>query len=101
MKLVQIYLPRCDNTGRRFPASSFERERQRLLDRFGGMTAYTQAPAVGLWKDGPKAKRDELIIFEVLIRRVDRKWWTDYRYKLQKRFRQKQLLVRVLDEKLL
>jgi hypothetical protein len=101
MKLVQIYLPRGDNTGRRFPASAFARERQRLVDRFGGMTAYTQAPAVGLWKDGPKAKRDELIIFEVLIRRVDRKWWTDYRYKLQKRFRQKELLVRVQDVKLL
>jgi hypothetical protein len=101
MKLVQIYLPRYDNVGRRFPASAYARERQRLVERFGGMTAYTQAPAIGLWKDGPKAKRDELIIFEVLIRRVDRKWWTAYRFKLQKRFRQKKLLVRSQDVRML
>ena len=101
MKLVQIYLPRYDNAGRRFPAAAYSRERQRLVERFGGMTAYTQAPAVGLWKDGPKTKRDELIIFEVLIRRVDRKWWMDYRYKLQKRFTQKDLLVRFQDVRVL
>ena len=101
MKLVQIFLPRYDNRGRRFPASAYARERQSLVDRFGGMTAYAQAPAVGLWKNGPATKRDELIIFEVLMRRVDRKWWMAYPYKLQKRFRQKELLVRSQDVKVL
>src|SRR4051812_28125859 len=101
MKLVQIFLPRYDNLGRRFPPALYARQRQRLVERFGGMTAHTQAPAVGLWKDGPKTKRDELVIFEVMVSRVDRKWWTEYRYKLQKLFKQKELLVRFHDVKVL
>ena len=101
MKPVQIFLPRYDNDGRRFPAALFARERQCLIERFDGMTTYTRSPAQGWWKDGPQIKRHELIIFEVIIRRVDRKWWMAYRYKLQKRFRQKELLVRVQDVKVL
>jgi len=46
-------------------------------------------------------KRDDLVIFEVMIRRVDRKWWMDYRHRLEKRFKQKTLLVRVQDVKVL
>jgi hypothetical protein len=101
MKLVQIFLPRYDNRGRRFSAALYARERDCLVERFGGLTAHVQAPAVGLWMDGPKTKRDELIIFEVMVPRVDRKWWMEYRYKLQKRFKQKQLLVRFQDVKVL
>jgi hypothetical protein len=101
MKLVQIFLPRYDNGGRRLAATLFARERERLIERYGGLTAYTRAPAVGLWKDGPKTKRDEIVIFEVMIRSVDRKWWTDYRNKLRKRFRQKEVLIRIQDVKLL
>jgi len=101
MKLVQIFLPRYDNGGRRLAAALFARERERLIERYGGLTAYTRAPAVGLWKDGPTIKRDEIVIFEVMIRSVDRKWWSDYRNKLRKRFRQKEVLIRIQDVKLL
>jgi hypothetical protein len=48
-------------------------------------------------EDGAQTKRDDIIIFEVMVRRVDRKWWGEYRYKLQKRFKQKELLVRAQD----
>jgi hypothetical protein len=99
MKLVQLFLPLYANTGRRIPAALFARERERLVERFGGLTAFTQAPATGLWKDGPKLKRDEVVIFEVMIRRVDRRWWSHYRHALQKRFKQKDLLIRVTDVK--
>ena len=101
MKLVQIFLPRYDNRGQRFPAALYARERDRLLERFGGVTAYTQNRAHGLWKDKGRTHRDSIIIFEVLLRRVDRKWWLAYRHRLQKRFRQKELLVRVQDAKVL
>jgi hypothetical protein len=101
MKLVQIFLPRYDNEGKRILPGVFAQERLRLVERFGGMTAHTQAPAIGLWKDGSKTKRDDIVIFEVMVRRVDRKWWMDYRHKLQKRFRQKEVLVRAQDVKTL
>jgi hypothetical protein len=42
---------------------------------------------------------EDLVIFEVMIRRVDRKWWSEYRHRLQERFKQKDLLVRVQDIK--
>jgi hypothetical protein len=83
------------------PKGLFSRERDLLVERFGGLTAHVQAPATGLWRTGQRVKRDDLVIFEVMIRRVDRKWWMDYRYRLEKRFKQKALLVRVQDVKVL
>jgi hypothetical protein len=94
-------LPLYGSNGRRFPAALYARERDRLVERFGGLTAHVQSPAQGLWKDGRHVKRDEIVIFEVMVRRVDRKWWAEYRFRLQKRFKQKELLVRVQDIKIL
>lgn len=101
MRLVQLFLPLYDNVGKRFPAIFYSRERERLVERFGGMTAHMQAPVKGLWKTESKTKRDDLVIFEVMVRKVDRKWWSHYRHQLQKRFRQKELLVRCQDVKVL
>jgi hypothetical protein len=89
MKLVQIFLPLYDNAGRRLPKALLSRERERLVERFGGLTTHMRSPAEGLWQTGRRVKRDDLVIFEVMIRRVDRKWWMDYRYRLEKRFKQK------------
>lgn len=101
MKLVQIFLPLYDNKGRRFPARAYAHERDILVDRFGGLTAYMRSPARGLWKDGAATTHDDIVILEVMVRRVDRKWWNNYRHKLQKRFKQKELVVRAQDMKLL
>jgi len=101
MRLVQIFLPVYDNNGRRFPARMYAQERKRLIARFGGLTAYARAPAHGLWKDGARTKRDDIVIFEVMTRKIDSKWWNAYRHELQKRFKQKELLVRAQDVKVL
>ena len=69
MRLVQIFLPLYDNAGKRFPSRLYARERERLVDRFGGMTAYMQAPVKGLWKTESKTRRDDLVIFEVMVRK--------------------------------
>jgi hypothetical protein len=52
MHLVQILLPRADNAGRRFPREDFDRVKQQLASGFDGVTAYLQAPAEGLWRQG-------------------------------------------------
>ena len=102
MKLVQIFLPRYDNNGRRFPPAFYAREREVLAERFGGLTAFTRSPVRGLWKAGAHTtKGDDLVIFEVMVRRLDRKWWNNYRFKLQKCFEQKSLVMRVQDAKLI
>lgn len=47
MYLVEIFLPKRDNEGREFPSGQFSRVRQELVERFGGVTAFTREPAEG------------------------------------------------------
>ena len=101
MELVQIFIPLYDGQGKPFARSLYARERKKLTERFGGLTAYMQAPARGLWKDGGKTKRDDLVIFEVMVPRLKRAWWTKYRRSLERTFKQKELLVRLQKVKLL
>jgi hypothetical protein len=47
MHLVQILLPLNDNDGRALAKDLFETVARELTERFGGVTAYTRAPADG------------------------------------------------------
>jgi hypothetical protein len=103
MYLVQILLPVYDNDGHPFDADDFLRLRTELADRFGGVTAYTRAPARGVWKDDATGAttRDDIVIFEVMTADLDRTWWADFRKHLEQRFRQDSLIVRALTSTLL
>ena len=94
MHLVEIFLPVYDNRGKRFAAALYRAERERLVERFGGLTAHSQSPARGLWSNKGRTEKDELIIFEVMVKKLDRRWWQAYRRRLEKTFKQKELLVR-------
>jgi hypothetical protein len=96
MYLVQFLLPLRDNERRPFLRADFERVRTELTERFGGVTAFLQSPAVGAWKDEGETTRDELVLFEVMTEALDRAWWKDYRAELERRFRQETLVVRAL-----
>ena len=98
MHLIQLLLPVYDNEGRRFPASDFDRVRNELAERFGGVTAFRQAPAEGLWKDeGGAPVRDRVVIFEVMAERLEREWWAGYRAGLERHFRQEKLIIRATE----
>ena len=102
MYLVQILLPLFDNDGHPFEAADYVRLRSELADRFGGVTAYTRAPARGVWKDETgETNRDDIVIFEVMTGELDRAWWTTFRRQLEVRFRQDTLIVRALTSTLL
>jgi hypothetical protein len=96
MHLVQLLLPLYDNEGRRQPEQLFQRVRLELTDRFGGLTAYTRAPASGLWQDDATGatNTDEIVVYEVMAEAVDANWWAAYRVDLERAFRQKELVVR-------
>jgi hypothetical protein len=99
MFLIQFLLPLRDNEGRAFSRAEFERVRTELTDRFGGVTAFLQAPASGAWKDeetGGQTKRDEVVLFELMTESLNRPWWANYRAELEARFRQKAVVVRAL-----
>jgi hypothetical protein len=93
--LVQLLLPLYDNDGGVFPAGYYTTVREELTERFGGLTAYTRAPAQGLWSehDGPPT-RDDIIVYEVMTDALDRPWWGEYRRTLEKRFAQDELVIR-------
>ena len=102
MYLVQILLPLYDNDGHPFEASEYAQLRAELADRFGGVTAYTRAPARGVWiGDTGETTRDDIVIFEVMTPELDRNWWTSFRKHLEDRFRQESLVVRALTSTVL
>lgn len=102
MHLVQLFLPLADNDSRRFPRSMFQEVERELVAQFQGFTAYSRAPANGLWvSPSDDLQRDELVVYEVLAERLDRPWWARYRAKLEAQFRQESILVRATGMELL
>jgi hypothetical protein len=102
MYLVQILLPLYDNEGHAFEAGDYVELRSELADRFGGVTAYTRAPARGVWKDDSgETTRDDIVIFEVMTEDLDLAWWTGFRKDLERRFRQESVIVRALTSTVL
>jgi hypothetical protein len=94
MHLIQLLLPLHDNQHRVFPPAAFEKVREHLTIRFGGVTAFVRSPAVGLWKEGADdVNRDDVVMFEVVTEQLDKAWWANYRQQLQDEFRQEELLV--------
>lgn len=54
----------------------FENVRTQLIERFGGLTAFVQSPALGLWKDaeGGTTTRDDMILIEVMTASLYHVW---------------------------
>jgi hypothetical protein len=94
MYLIQILLPLFDNDGKHFDASLYADVRRELSGRFGGLTAFSRAPAEGLWQDEGQTKHDDIIIMEVMAEGVDPAWWRAYRKGLEARFRQDVIVIR-------
>lgn len=95
MHLVQLFLPLYGNDGERLPKALFDEARRELTERFGGMTAFMRAPALGLWEDAAgDVRRDEVVLFEVVADTLDREWWCAYRRTLERRFGQDELMLR-------
>jgi len=93
--LVQLLLPLASADGKRLPASLYRDVARELTDRFGGMTAYSRAPASGLWEEAEgRTERDDIVVYEVMVDELDARWWGDYRRALERRFAQEELVVR-------
>jgi hypothetical protein len=68
-----------------------------LTERYGGVTAYLRSPASGVWRDeGGEEARDEVVMVEVMVGKLQRQSWAEYRRVLERRFRQAELVVRAL-----
>jgi hypothetical protein len=78
----------------RFEQELYMQVRNELVDRFGGITAYTRAPVHGLWQESEQIVRDDLIIYEIMVETLEEEWWRGYRLILESRFQQQSLVVR-------
>ena len=92
--LVQILLPLRDNAGASFGREDFEKVTAELTEEFGGATAFVRSPAHGLWEKGGSIQQDEVVVIETMVQTHDADWWRRYRERLEKRFRQKSIVVR-------
>jgi hypothetical protein len=93
MHLIQILLPLHDNEGQAFDEQLLRGVRRELLERYGGLTAYVRAPAEGVWQDDRATVHDEIVVVEVMAE-LDRAWWQAFRARLERDFRQDQILIR-------
>lgn len=94
MYLVQILLPIADNAGTPIPNAEWQRVRRTLTRRFGGLTAFTRAPAEGVWSKPAEGGRDDIVVLEVMTEELDRAWWRRYRSELEQRFQQQEVIIR-------
>ena len=94
MHLIQLLLPLYANSGTAFEQKLYTEVRNELVERFGGITAYTRAPVLGVWQENDHIVRDDLIIYEIMVETLEEKWWREYRLLLENRFHQASLVVR-------
>ena len=94
MRLIEIFLPLSNNSGTRFADQYYRDVRKTLTNKFGGLTAFTRSPAEGTEKAQGTERSDELIVFEVMVEKIDRDWWLDYRGELEAKFQQDRILIR-------
>jgi hypothetical protein len=100
--LIQLLLPLHDNERNAFPQEEYTAVRSELTEHFGGITVYTRAPAVGLWKpNGSAPSQEDIVVFEVMSKKLDADWWRQYKHQLEKRFRQEMLVIRAQEMQML
>lgn len=98
MYLIQILLPVQDEHGESYCRTLYSDLARDLTTRFGGLTAYTQAPATGYWEAGPgQAVREPVVIYEVMVEDLERAWWAALRERLEIQFAQSELVVRAQE----
>ena len=101
MHLIQLLLPLYDNEGRKFAPAKLNAVKQFLAKRFGGVTLFKRAPAEGLSRGKGGMKHDQIVVFEVMAERLERRWWGRYRKELEQQFRQDTVLIRAAKTDLL
>src|SRR5688500_20403681 len=95
MVLVEILLPVRDDAGQPFPRQLYDALGRELIERFGGLTAHSRAPAAGLWKeDSGATQRDDIVVYEVMVETLDPAWWAALRGDLEAKIRQDEVVIR-------
>jgi hypothetical protein len=96
MYLVQFLLPVPAEPTDPYLASVAS-VRDELTSQFGGVTAYERSPASGVWAgDDGRVVHDRVVMVEVEVPVLDRRWWSGYRSDLARRFGQEAIMMRAI-----
>jgi hypothetical protein len=102
MVLIQLLLPTNSPHDVGDGPTALTKTREDLAARFSGLTAYTRAPAVGLWTSPEgHSEKDDVVMVEVVADRFDREWWGAFVETLRERFEQEAIHVRALPIEML
>ena len=96
MNLIQILLPVEGKNGEPLPRRTFDDVQAELTERFGGVTAFVNAPAHGIWRKAGSEEHDRVILFEVMTDELDVSWWSEFRERLERAFLQEEVVVRAM-----
>jgi hypothetical protein len=101
MYLVQLLLPVTGTTAEHEAVHAELREE--LIARFGGVTAYSRAPAQGAWKpgEGGGAVHDDVVLIEVVAEHLQAEWWRALRHRLERALDQDSILIRAMAVQML
>lgn len=95
MFLIELLVPLNGSDGHALDRSAFERLKTELASRFGGVTAFLQAPAEGVWESPQSGTvEDRVVLFQVMVDDVDVQWWRSCRQELERELGQEEILVR-------
>ena len=94
MFLIQMLLPLPSSGSTASPEEILTALHHTLVERFGGLTAYTRAPAKGSWLANGKEERDDILILEVMADEIDREWWKQLRKTLEADLQQEEIVIR-------
>jgi hypothetical protein len=101
MVLIQLLLP-LTSVGSADVTVMLAQTQRELVDAFGGVTAYFQTPAHGVWTS-PEGYREEdrVVMIEIVAQTFDRAWWQAHVERLRNRFVQDAIHVRATAVELL
>jgi len=100
--LIQMLLPTKSAERVAFSDDLVRLTRKELVDQFGGVTAYTRAPAAGVWTSpAGDVEEDNVVMIEVLAEEFETPWWRAYAETLKQRFGQKSIHIRANAVRLL
>jgi hypothetical protein len=98
--LIQLLLPVTDNAGRRFPDSVWEGLKDKLVERFGGVTAFARTPAEGVWEPSPDRRTSEdVFVVEVMSETFEVAWWSNLQMELESSLAQEHVVIRAIGFK--
>jgi hypothetical protein len=95
--LVQLLLPVRDNNGRVFSDATWESLKTKLVEKFGGVTAFQRTPAEGIWAPASERRAaEDVFMVEVMTQALDEAWWASLQAELEHALAQEHVVIRAI-----